>query len=338
LARTVLLAKGENELADLADAAGVELPIINTRVAMIARSLAGDQPVTDKSDTAPRSRLGWTFQKPSIRLWEQAVARVAAELTDARLLPPDLAVFLSTGPGYDPRLIAVRPKPQPLEVPGVPEDPDTWTKPEDWIEGVQNGEQRLVRGFPDGWIVIGEHTEIRRTEDKYPRETRTQVLGHRDKLTANDVPTWYHRRQLRTLADTTPSPGRVLMIHHQDWSYRGSNEWLGLYPRVAARCGWHAANEWPLDWCDANGQPMVKTIWWRSGWRDSTSFHERQDVAEGWLILARQLALHRLAEVLHGQLAIAWRVRRDLLAAEELSRNATGVWALTESEDPLEGV
>ncbi|GIJ19382.1 hypothetical protein Vlu01_00060 [Micromonospora lutea] len=321
----ILLAKGETQLAGLARAAGVDLAVINARVAVIARSLAGNQQVSDKSDTAPYSRLGWSFQKPSIRLWEQAVARVAAELADARLLPADLAVFLSTGPGYDPTVIAAHPQPQPPQVRPVPEDSDAWTKPEDWIAGVRDVGHRLASNFPDGWKVIGEHTEIRRTEDKYPREVRIQGLGRRDRLSRDDLPSWYHRRQLRTLADTTMPPDPVILIQHQDWSYRGPNEWLGLHPHIGRLCGWHTGTQWPLDWYDAGSQPVVKTVWWRSGWRDSTGYTGRQDVAEGWLLLANQPALQRLTEILGGELAIAWRATRDLLAAQDLRNAVDGI-------------
>jgi hypothetical protein len=70
---------------------------------------------------------------------------VAAELADAGRLPPEQALLLSTGPGYDPTLIAARPTFRPEAVVPLPERSDGPTSASDrWLEALDGAEDRLA--------------------------------------------------------------------------------------------------------------------------------------------------------------------------------------------------
>jgi len=319
----VISTLAESELQGLARTTEVDSRALTARVANLARRLAGNTLVDDSRWQASASPLGWTFHKPSISLWEQATARVAAELADAGRLAAEDALLLSTGPGYDPTLIAARPSPRPDAVAPLPEPNDAIPiSPERWLEGLGGAEDRLARGLPGGWLVIGEHTELRRLDDTGPCEHRIQALGVLSHLDPEDRPGQQRRTPIAeaeqfAAAEATP------LLYHWDPSFRGPSAWLALHPRLARACAWTPDQDALIGWRDDEG-PVALSLWWRFGWLDSTSWIG-QEVGEGWLVLVQERALDRLAEALHGQLAVAWQVKRDFLARDQPTAQRSGV-------------
>jgi hypothetical protein len=314
----------EGGLQGLARAAGVDHQTLIARVASLARSLAGDKLVDDDRWRTSSSPLGWTFHKPSISLWEQAAARVAAELADAGRLTPEHALLLSTGPGYDPTLIAARPTLRPKAVAPLPERSDGPTSGSDrWLEALDGAEDRLARTLPGGWLVIGEHTELRPLDHEGPREHRTQTLGALARLRPDDQIKRRQRTPIATIGDG-PTTDATPLLCHWDSRFRGPSAWLVLHPRLARACGWTRDNDALAGWLDDDG-PVVSSLWWRSGWLDSTSWADHQEVGEGWLVLAQERALNRLAEALDGQPGVAWQVKRDYLAEGRSSDRRFGL-------------
>jgi hypothetical protein len=249
---------------------------------------------------------------------------VAAELADAGRLTPESALLLSTGPGYDPTLIAARPSPRPDVVAPLPEQNDALTiSPDHWLEGLDGAEERLARRLPGGWVVIGEHTELRRLDDKGPCEHRVQSLGVLARLHPEDRP---DQRRCTPIADLDQLPaaaGATPLLYHWDPSFRGPSAWLSLDPCLAQACGWVRDQCTLIGWRDDEG-PVASSLWWRSGWLDSTPW-AGQEVGEGWLVLLQERALARLAEALHGQPGIAWQVKRDFLANGERTDQRSGL-------------
>jgi hypothetical protein len=313
------------QLRGLAKVSGLSLGTLNARVAGIARQLAGQDRVDDRRWQTTRSPLGRSLHQPSIILWEQAAARVAAELADAGRVPAGPALQLSIGAGYDPALIATRPDARPDEVPALPEPKETSISPDDWLKGLRNPEGRLARTLPGGWIVVGERTELRLGDDKVPTERRSQSLGVLGQLDPDDQPDqWYHR-QIVDIDTMQTADGASPVCYHWDPSYRGPSAWLTLNPRLARTCGWQRDQGPVIGWRDGEGA-VIRSLWWRSGWLDTTwqaSYHE--EVGEGWLVLAQERALGQLAEVLGGTPALAWQVERDLLAADQHSDRQSGI-------------
>src|SRR6266540_3513535 len=322
-----ITALAEGELQGLARAAGVDQRALTTRVAHLARSLAGDTPVDDDRWHTSTSPLGWTVHKPSISLWEQAAARVAAELADAGRVTAEAALRLSTGPGYDPTLIAARPSPRPDAIAPLPESNDVQTiSPDQWLKGLDGAEERLACRLPGGWVVIGEHTELRRLEDKGPCEHRTQSLGVLARLHPEDRPDQRRRTLIADLDQLPAGAGATPLLYHWDLSFRGPSAWLTLHPHLAEACGWKRDQDALIGWRDDEG-PVVSSLWWRSGWLDSTPWPS-QEVGEGWLVLVHERTLDGLAETLHGQPGVAWQVERDFLARGEPTDRRSSVKSL----------
>ncbi|MEX0985264.1 MAG: hypothetical protein WD096_09490 [Actinomycetota bacterium] len=299
------------ELRPLAEAGGVDLGALNARVAHIARQRAGSEPIDDDRWQTNNSPLGWSFHKPSIRLWEQAAARVAAELVDAGHLDTESALELSVGPGYDPDLIAAGPTAQPDEVSGLPGRDEMWIRPEEWVAGVETAADRLTRTLSGEWIVLGERSELRRIDQEMPWERRVQSLG----VTGAGAPGWFEglrRTLVSELNAMAPPRDEDPLVHSWDPSFRGPTIWLSLHPRLAAACGWMRDPDVLIGWRDEEG-PVVRSIWWRSGWLDATRWGDHDEVGEGWLVVVQPQALERMAAEMRGSLQIAWQVERGFL-------------------------
>jgi hypothetical protein len=328
----VISTLAEGELRGLARAVGVDPRVLTARVASLARRLAGHTLVDDSHWRTSTSPLGWTLHRPSISLWEQAAARVAAELADAGRLPAEVALVLSIGPGYDPTLIAARPSPRPKVLAPLPEDDDVFRSSTDrWIEGLEGAEERLTRTLPGGWLVVGEHTELRRLDDTGPCEHRIQCLGVLSDLGPEERPGRRRRTPIAeayelSAADATP------MLYHCDASFRGPSAWLVLHSRLGRACDWEPDEDALIGWRDEAG-PTAMSLWWRFGWLDSTD-RNGQEVGEGWLVLVQERALDRLAEALGGQLGMAWQVKRDFLTSDQPSDERSGVRPL---RHPVQG-
>lgn len=231
--------------------------------------------------------------------------------------------MLSIGPGYDPTLIGARPVARPDAVPTLPAQEGSWTKPEDWLAGLRGADEHLARALPGGWTVVGEHTELRRIDDKMPGERRTQSLGVLGQLRPDDHADSRRHLQIADLDRLPALAGATPLVYHWDPSYRGPSTWLTLHPRLAVACGWQREPAVVLGWQDDEG-PVVRTLWWRTGWLYSARWPDGQDVGEGWLVLLQERALPRLADVLRGEPTLAWQVQRDFLASDQSSDQRSG--------------
>jgi hypothetical protein len=312
------------ELARLSDAGGVDHGLLVARVASIARRRAGAAPVDDDRWRTNSSPLGWSFYKPSIRLWEQAVARVAAELADAGRIDPEIALMLSVGSGYDPALIQARPMAQPDAIPPLPEGDAMRIRADEWMQGLIGAEERLVGALVDDWRVIGERTEVRCLDHEMPWERRAQAFGVRASLESDSRAASRGRTLVADLKDMPSPMNGDPLLHAWDVSYRGPTAWLSLHPRLADACGWTRDPDVLIGWRDANGS-LLRSLWWRSGWLDSARWTDHDVVGEGWIVIAQPRALARLEQVMRGKLGIAWQVERGFLGGEHPHEERSGV-------------
>jgi hypothetical protein len=160
-----------------------------------------------------------------------------------------------------------------------------------------------------------------------PRERRIQTLGPLRLLDERDHPELWHRSLIADLEENKVPSGVSMLVYHEDLSYRGPSTWLTLNPRLAGACGWKRDPDSLIGWRDHHG-PVVRSMWWRSGWLDSTPWVDHGEVGEGWLVLAQARGLKRLADQVSNKLAVAWQVERDFLEPGRPSRRASGIRAL----------
>lgn len=265
-------------LDPLADQAGVDRAALEEHVGAIARRLAADARVDDAALRTDHGVLGWTYHQPSFTCWDHAAQQAASELVDSGRVASDDALLMTSGPMYDPALLAARPAPQPPSVqPALTVDQDRWVSPESWLDGVADAEARLVRRIGD-WVVIGEMTDLRYLSREMPRERRWQSLG------AMPRPKIFRRMWLDNVKRGAVPSTEGAVVAHNDVDFRGPSEWLALSPLHAEVCGWVPTNRALIGYRDEEGV-VARSVWWRSGWPDSAQWTSYEQVGQGWLVL-----------------------------------------------------
>lgn len=302
----------------VANIASVDQDLFGDYVVERAVADSGGELPDDAALQTDRGVLGWTFFPPSVVLWDHASARAASLLVDAQRLPPGVALLGTTGPLYDPDLIAVRPAPQPPELASaLAGHDDRWVAEESWLAAIESAQQRLMSTY-DGWIVVGEYTDVRYLDREMPREQRWQCLsGQGDEEVKARPPLW----SSCLLSDVKQAevPGSDYPLTAQrDLNFRGPGTWFALNPFVAAACGWTPADSELLAYQDEQGV-VAKSLWWRNGWPDSSNWASHDEIGEGWLVLVAPRALTVLEEALGEPLDISWRVERDFMVAGKSS-------------------
>jgi hypothetical protein len=139
-----------------------------------------------------------------------------------------------------------------------------WVSVRSWMDGLEAVEPRLAR-VCDGWIVIGEYTDVRYLDREMPRERRWQNLGIETRRPGNHRPAHLTPRRIADFEGLRATP--------------------------------------------------IRSVWWHSGWLDSSRWTSHDEVGEGWLVLAPERVLSALEEVLGASLTLAWAVRRDFRSA-----------------------
>jgi hypothetical protein len=108
---------------------------------------------------------------------------------------------------------------------------------------------------------------------------------------------------------------------------------IGLHPAAALAAGLIPDDADPLAW-QLGGEAAVRSIWWRSGFAYWSPHSDRDEVGDGWLVLARPHAVEALIRAFPG-VEIRWEVRRRVRGRDgggELPpREITGSRTITSS-------
>jgi hypothetical protein len=123
--------------------------------------------------------------------------------------------------------------------------------------------------LPGGWVVIGEHTELRPLDHEGPRELRTQCLGALARLRPADQLKPHQHTPIAAIG-YGPAANATPLLYHWDPRFRGPSAWLVPHTRLARACGWTRDTDALAGWLDDDG-PVISSLRWRSGWLDSRS-------------------------------------------------------------------
>jgi hypothetical protein len=303
------LALSETQIERLAEISDHDPGILIARVSHVAHELAAGRDVNDRPLRTRYSPLGWTFFKPSVLVWERALGRVVAELFDADRLPAEAAMMMC-GPGYDATLVGFYPARRPATVVSVPEIHERLATRDRWPDGLKNSEQRLATALADGWLVIGEQTDMRLLDIEILRECRSQCLA--PTAAVSPRPEFQSLRGTPIARLVNLRRAHALLVYHWDPSFRGPHEYLALHPAIAHACNWKPSPGELAEWCDESG-PVVRTLLWRSGWVDASPQITSGEVGEGSLVLAQARAVDRLTDLFRSPMVIQWEVEREVL-------------------------
>jgi len=93
-------------------------------------------------------------------------------------------------------------------------------------------------------------------------------------------------------ADVLPSH---LIIRRDAYGYESPAEnWLALSPVIGNQMGWRSAEDGLFRWVDAAGRMMAESVWWIDGPIGQAPPHFKDEVGEGWLVVASDEAWEAL--------------------------------------------
>jgi hypothetical protein len=296
-------------IQDLARVADVDPEALVERIRARAKQIAASLP-SDREMAAQRTVLGWGFLRPSSTAVAAAQHEAAAELVDAgRVSPADALTAVGTLPCDFADALICRPERRPSCVQAATPFVERSLAGRDWLDGIAQASDRLASGC-DSWTVIAELTELSLLDRRHPREEREQAL------LADEARTLYTPVRL-SLDDRAAGPLRPrasLIMRNLPARPSMSLEFIALHPAAASAAGLEPDDDDPFAW-RLDGNVVVRSLWWRSGFLSWQPYSERDEVGVGWLVLARPAALDALLQVFPGA-RIGWVVRRRLLAGD----------------------
>ena len=277
----------------LAELAGVDEDALHADVLRRARVLV--RAGADLGRTpSPDDTLGWGGLRPSARAIMTALAEVAAVLCDAGLAGERGALRAADlYPTLDVALLRSRPLRRPSAVPTFIDSAIRGELYRHRFEDLAAGaEGRIARGH-DGWVVLGETTDLQLLDRQGHHELRRAGLVRDD-----DAPFGPAVLRPITMAEYTAlgRSGKTSqgVVENPDRPAARAG-WLALHPRLAGELGLSLAEPGGLDWL-LNGQPAVRSLWWRSGFPRWQPSSDGDEVGEGWLVLGSPELVARLRD------------------------------------------
>jgi len=226
---------------------------------------------------------------------------VVAELYDARVF--NLDVLNQLEPilrNYDPSMLAREPGPRPAEVEllsvgdfGVG-DPDAFVSKLDALKVLPT-----ATGIGE-WHVLAESSLIRSLDWSLATEVR-ESLASSDSIRSDgstEPPTVYHA-YYREYVHLKPRVNEAVVIRNRGEQFSSpGQDWLAFNPELGRRLGWSISPNGLFRWQDSDGVAMVETMWWAYGGFQRQPPHLRDQVGNGWLVLATSAGLRCITSLL----------------------------------------
>jgi hypothetical protein len=311
-----------HELGRLAELVGLDIKILHERVAMLAMR---DDLGQGDDHLHGRGPFGWGFIRPSVWRVRRALAEICTELFEARRVDPLSALYSTRlAPVYDIGLLRSRPQRRPSAVGPMLNFEERESYYSDWFLKEDPGVERIAEGW-NGWRVVGESTELTLIGRQYPEEHRQAGLFVGE-LDGEEVFRKILRYTSEEFADGSPKVENSLIVERRMPSNTSPDWWLGLHSEAAKEIGLAPDPESPLSW-KLDGEVVARSLWWRSGYLRWSARSPKDEVGEGWLVLARPKVLEML-ESTFGTAQRAWRITtsmRDESSGEKSERVISGV-------------
>ena len=139
------------------------------------------------------------------------------------------------------------------------------------------------------WYVLAEKTCIKSldwsTETEKRKSRIVPVSGHYSDR-GIDPHAVYHAYK-REYENLVPNSTGALTIRNRGERFDSpGRNWLAFNPQLARSLGWMLSPTGLFQWLGSDGTPRVQTVWWGFGGVQSTPPRLRDQVGEGWLVLA----------------------------------------------------
>jgi hypothetical protein len=342
-----LLRLWEGELSEVAELAEVGVENLLRRIVELMHIEAPNDSWSAHGEGRLRAEMenmglrGLPFTRPRHLVARGAIARAVAELFDCgRLNAEDRWRIQRMLRSYDPAMLTRAPSLRPKEVRPIHGDDDFGRPPVPWREFTDDWQESFVSTLDNGWLVLAEETNLRRSDVEGCHEIRRSApclpLDAAHPLEALiDVFDFapFYGRVWNCQVEEYPSrvridPTTAIIVRHFGPGYRSPGEkWLALNPMLARALNWQSAGPRSLDWVSGQGDVAIRVIWWMDGWPD-LHWYDRHEAGEGWLVLASYSALMQMRRLLGPLKVHRWMERTFGRGEDEERRAASDVTEL----------
>lgn len=287
------------EVEKLAAETGVDEDALYQQVLTRAEQVGGPD-VDDYLLSRTGGIFGFGFLKPSAAAVRTALDEAAAKLVDAkRAAPADALGAAGLWPLYDSGLLAERPTRRPKEV-----LPFLGLDERQSMDLYKRAAEEIAHGAPDrlavdigGWTVLGESTELWLLGRLRNYENRVSGILTPDPDRDDDraqfpVIPWPAIGYDRLRASSAKG---LTVMRCEGMPMASPDGWLALHPGVADELGLMRDSSTLFGWT-LDGEPAVRSVWWRSGFRFWPPYSDADEVGEGWLVVASPALMEKLAQ------------------------------------------
>lgn len=249
--------------------------------------------------------LRFPYRRPRALLARRALFHIVSELVDGGTLSRErLAQLEWCIRFYDPLLLLTRPRKRPLGISAM-EDEERYAvragggppPADDWFDAVRER-------TPDGYIVLAEETTLKRLDMEQPGEVRRSVIAPEGTPAPEvDSESFFYQGIRLHVTDypvLRPSLATMpLIISHWGRSLESPGDrWLALNPVVGQELGFtlSSAQDASFAWDDTEGHTVIWSEWWQDGVLNHADIPARDEVGEGWRVLATEEGYGKLRE------------------------------------------
>ena len=272
----------------------------------------GNEPVSDKRLATFLENTGVivSHTKPHIFAARQALAYVIAELWDCELLDMgDIGTLQLLLQNFDPEFIIREPSERPDFIDSIGDQKDKGyfdLFSNNWVEKAEESIPLISERTDNDLIILGESTEMKFLQDDWPTEIRYSVVKGkgRDKFwSESDIDRGlspFHREvgKLKHQYPSIQAPKGELIVSNLAIGFEtAGTSWLALNPSVGYELGWKLESEGLFQWIDDGGNVVVRSLWWRDGNFELHGRFEREEVAEGWLVLVTKIGYEQIKNI-----------------------------------------
>jgi len=288
----------------LAEESGLPTTKIRHRVIQLMRQLApldtwSTQGENRLQATLSSARLRFHYHRPCAVLARRVVFHMVTEFIEAGTLGSvSFQSMESALRFYDPVMLLTRPGSRPAEVRPISGRDGYGRSNGDWLSRVNEAINPVDFYISHGNRILAEETTLKRPEWENPTEIRRSAiyLSTMPSLNADDS---YYPFSLKVSnrlimeyaslqGNEVPMP---LIIYNIAYGHDSpGRNWLALSPTVGYLLGWKLTEHGLFRWINDEGAMMAESIWWRGGCIEQSPPNYDDEVGEGWLVQASELA------------------------------------------------
>jgi len=239
-----------------------------------------------------------TYRRPRPQFAWHSLNRVAAELVDGGKIAPDAEGIEAIFSRFDAEAYLLEPTERPQVVRHFEVDQHGFLREDGWVDDVLAAAAASF-DFDSDLLVIAESTELQWLTHGHVREIRESGCW----ITGTGPEPTKHRFADNfwvSMADYRQGKvrGALGSLVVKCWGHEpyGGDGWLAIDPRFAGKMGWSLADHGLFRWIDSEGETMVQSIYWRDGVMQFNRPAGREEVGEGWLVLASRRAARLIQE------------------------------------------